>query len=192
MLNLFTHQIEPLFKLASAVFRAVALRASAFGLLRHEQMGNARLSLAGLRSEGAFIQWHRAPPDKIKAATAPSHSVLGNLHGASTLSGITRQKEHANRQPPLRVEAGIQVAGFASKKGGRELDHDAGAVTAGTVGVHTTAVRKMLQAHERLLQHAIRRRLAQLRDETHTTGIVLLRPVETVTAIGLGRLWHFF
>src|SRR5215467_3170536 len=137
MLNLFTHQIELLFKLASAVFRAVALRASAFALLRHEQMGNARLSLAGLRPQGPLIQRHRAPADEMESATPAPHRVFGNLHGASTLSGMTRQKEDANRQPPLRVEAGIQATGFAHEEGGRELDHDAGTVAARAVGVHT-------------------------------------------------------
>ena len=155
MLNLFTHHVEPFFKLPSAVFRAVAVRASDFRLLRYEQVGNTWLSLARLRSQGPFIQRHLAPADGMESATPAPHRVFGNLHSTGAPTGITRQKEDANRNPPLRVEARIQAAGFASKKGGRELNHDAGAVTAGTVSVHTTAVGKVLQADQRLPHNVV-------------------------------------
>ena len=113
-----------------------------------------------MRSQGPVIKGDGPPADEIKAATTASHRVLGNLHGTGTLTGMTRQKEDANRNPPLRIEIGIQARSFAHKKGGRELGHDAGTITAGAVGVHTTAVREILQAHQRLLHHAIRGRFA--------------------------------
>ena len=112
---------------------------------------------------------------------AVAHRRLGDQHGLGALGRCRGQEKHAYRNRPMAVEAGIQSRGFASEKGGRQLAHDAGAVTARTVSIDGSTVSEGRQTFQSLLNNAVRRRLTDLSHKANAARIVLLALVKPRT-----------
>jgi hypothetical protein len=116
-------------------------------------------------------------PPAYQEQTAVADHLLHNGDRPRALGSILRKKENADSDFPFRIELGIEPAGLSCKESRRELDQNAGAVTAGPVGVHTPTMREVPKTLKRLLDHTMRRCSAQLSNEAHSAGIVLFSAV---------------
>ena len=151
-------------------------------------MPDGRLSLPGLRAQGALVERNLTPAGKEKAASADDF--LSHVHGAHALQASARQEEKADRNFPFRVKAGIQAAGFTSKECRWELGEKAGAVAARAVGIDAAAVGERSQTFQSLFDDAMGGRTIELSHEAHTAGVVLLSSIKSGTPVTFRFVRH--
>jgi hypothetical protein len=121
--------------------------------LRHQQVPDGRLALAGLRTKRVRIDGNLPSARHVKPAVA--NRFFGCKHRPGTDDPVSGKKENTNRGVPVRLKPGIQAARFPGEKLHRKLDGNARAVTAGPVSIHTPAVRQTPQALQRLGYNAM-------------------------------------
>jgi hypothetical protein len=110
------------------------------------------------------------------------HDVLEEELAGATLAGVSGEKEHADRVATGAGQLHAQLGAFTAEELVRQLDDDAGAVSGARIAADRAAMREILEQLETLAYDLVRRRAADVGDETNAARVALV-PLRIVQAL---------
>src|SRR5204863_9542673 len=102
--------------------------------------------------------------------------VLEDELAGAPLAGIGREEQHAHRVAAGPRELDAELPRLASEELVRQLDDEAGPVAAAGIAADRSAMRHVLEQRQALAYDLVRRRAADVGDESHAACVALVPP----------------
>jgi hypothetical protein len=156
-----------------------------FGIgTRDKELFDLRGGGGGFFPEDAEVDGHGAPAEHLE--TAAGDYFLGNATnvGLGVVIG-RRQKEDADPEVAIGIEALTEFFDLAAEKFGRNLGEDAGAVAGFGIGIQGAPVSELADATEGPFEDGVGLAPLNVRDEADAAGVVLVGGM--VKALGRGE-----